>query len=70
MILQRLNISLLLFYLTLNLFPVFSYSNTIIVSKNGPVRTITEAINLANNFDIILIKPGEYSEGNIIVDKK
>jgi len=70
MIPQILNISLLLFYLTLNLFPGFSYSKTIIVSKYGPIKTITEAIQLVNDFDTIIIKSGEYSEGNIIVDKK
>lgn len=57
----------LLFIFILNL-PVSS--QTIIVSKNGPVITITEAINLANDFDTIIIKPGEYAEGNIIINKK
>jgi nitrous oxidase accessory protein len=70
MILQRLNISVLLFYLTLNLISVFSYSKTITVSKAGPVRTITQALNLVNDYDTILIKAGEYSEGNIIIDRK
>lgn len=70
MIIQRINISVILFFLALFLFPVFSYSNIITVSKDGSVRTITEALSLANDYDTILIKPGEYSEGNIIVDKK
>ncbi len=43
---------------------------TIQVSPNGKIKTITEAIQLANDFDTIRIKPGVYSEGNIIVDKK
>ena len=47
-----------------------TFSKIIIVSKDGPVTTISEAIKLANDFDTILIKSGEYSEGNIIVDKK
>lgn len=61
-----LSIALILFtsYLT----P--SVSKTIIVSPNGSIKTITEAINMANDYDTILIKAGNYSEGNIIVDKK
>lgn len=70
MITQRINISVILFFLALFLFPVFSYSNTITVSKDGSIRTITEALSLANDYDTILVKPGEYVEGNIIVDKK
>lgn len=45
-------------------------SKTIQVSRNGSTKTITEAISLANDYDTILIKTDEYSEGNIIVDKK
>jgi nitrous oxidase accessory protein len=56
--------------LLLTLFSTYTLSNTITVSKNGPVTTILEAINIANDFDIIIIKKGEYAEGNIIVDKK
>ena len=52
------------------LFSSFTFSKEIIVSQSGSINTITEAINLANDFDTILIKPGEYAEGNIIVDKK
>jgi nitrous oxidase accessory protein len=40
------------------------------VSPNSILATITEAIKIANDFDTIIIKAGEYSEGNIIVDKK
>lgn len=70
MIIQRINISVILFFLALFLFPVFSYSNIITVSKDGSVRTITEALSLANDYDTILVEQGEYAEGNIIVDKK
>jgi nitrous oxidase accessory protein len=52
------------------LFPSLTFPNEIIVSQSGSINTITEAINLANDYDTILIKPGEYAEGNIIVDKK
>lgn len=41
----------------------------IIVSKTGQVTTIHKAVELAKDFDVILIKPGHYSEGNIIVNK-
>ena len=70
MILQRKNNSVILFLFALVLFSVFSYSKTITVSKDGPLSTIIEAISLANDYDTILIKAGEYSEGNIIVDKR
>ena len=56
--------------LLLTLFSTYTLSNTITVSKDGPIKTITEAIRLANDYDTIIIKPGEYTEGNIIVDKK
>jgi nitrous oxidase accessory protein len=51
-------------------FSSLTFCNTIIVSKDGQVRTIAAAIKLAIDYDTITIKPGEYSEGNIIVDKK
>jgi nitrous oxidase accessory protein len=50
--------------------PILALSKTIQVSPNGSIRTITEAINLANDYDTILIKHGEYAGGNIVVDKK
>ena len=59
-----------LLILILIYFPCSSFTKSIIVSKEGVVKTIKEAINLANDYDTILIKPGEYAEGNIIVDKK
>jgi nitrous oxidase accessory protein len=45
-------------------------SKTITVSKDGPIKTIKEALQLAKDFDEIIIKPGIYKEGNIVVDKK
>ncbi len=56
--------------LLLIFFPSSSFSYSIIVSKEGVVKTITEAIHIANDYDTILIKSGEYAEGNIIVNKK
>ncbi len=47
-----------------------AFCHTITVSPIGSTKTITAAISLASDYDTILIKPGEYSEGNIFVDKK
>ncbi|MCU0364514.1 MAG: right-handed parallel beta-helix repeat-containing protein [Ignavibacteriaceae bacterium] len=47
-----------------------TFSKEMIVSQSGSINTITKAINLANDYDTILIKPGQYAEGNIIIDKK
>jgi nitrous oxidase accessory protein len=60
----------LLFLFVCISFSSISLSKQIIVSQSGSINTITEAINLANDFDTIIIKKGEYAEGNIIVDKK
>lgn len=57
--------SLIIFLINLS-----ASAQTIIVSKTGTIKTITEAINLANDYDTLIIKPGEYFEGNIIIDKK
>ena len=45
-------------------------SKTIQVSPSGSIKSITEAINLANDYDTIRIHPGVYAEGNIFIDKK
>jgi len=45
-------------------------AQTIIVSKTSRIKTISEAVNLANDYDTLIIMSGEYSEGNIIIDKK
>lgn len=41
----------------------------IIVSKEGPVKTIRQAIEIADDNDVIIIKDGVYAEGNFVVDK-
>ncbi|MBT8382388.1 MAG: nitrous oxide reductase family maturation protein NosD [Ignavibacteriaceae bacterium] len=46
-----------------------NFSETIIVSKSGKVKSISAALNLANDGDEILIEEGTYEEGNIIVKK-
>ena len=70
MILQKKNNSVSLFLLTFILLPTLTFSKTIVISKSSSVKTITEAIILANDFDTIRINPGVYAEGNIIIDKK
>lgn len=45
------------------------FAATITVCDDCEVKTIKAAIQQASDGDIILIKPGFYAEGNIIVDK-
>ncbi len=61
-----------IFFLILSLlffFPINHFSDTIIVSKNGKVNSISKAIQLAKHNDEIIIEEGTYAEGNIIVNK-
>ncbi|MBL7858763.1 MAG: nitrous oxide reductase family maturation protein NosD [Cyclobacteriaceae bacterium] len=44
-------------------------AKTIIVNPSGTVRSIKDAINLAQNGDTILVMRGVYREGNIILEK-
>ena len=44
-------------------------SSQIIVDKNGKIKTITEAISIAQDGDEIIVKAGEYKEGNILIGK-
>lgn len=44
-------------------------SNTIVVCAGCEVKSVQEAIVLANPFDTILIKEGRYQEHEIIIDK-
>ncbi|MBT8386812.1 MAG: nitrous oxide reductase family maturation protein NosD [Ignavibacteria bacterium] len=68
-IFAKLIISIGFLYLFFSLTTVSILAKEIIVSKTGKVTTIRKAIKLAENFDVILIKPGHYAEGNIIVNK-
>lgn len=47
-----------------------SFAKEIIVSKFSSIKSIKQAIQLANTNDTVIIKGGDYAEGNIIVDKK
>jgi len=47
-----------------------SFSKQLLVSQNGPLKSIKEALALSNDSDTLIIKNGHYAEGNIVVDKK
>jgi nitrous oxidase accessory protein len=66
----RLISNIVIFLLLIFILIVPTYAETIIVSKNNTIVTITDAIKIAKDFDTIIIKPGNYAEGNIIIDKK
>ena len=68
-IFENLIFSIGLLYLFLGLSTITILAKEIIVSKTGTITTIHKAIELAEDFDVILIKPGHYTEGNIIINK-
>ncbi|MGZ5192180.1 MAG: right-handed parallel beta-helix repeat-containing protein, partial [Flavisolibacter sp.] len=43
--------------------------NTIIVGKDQVITSLRKAVELAKDFDTILLKKGVYKEGNIIINK-
>ena len=51
------------------LFSTTLSARTIVVGKNEPVTSIRKAIEIAKDKDTILVKPGLYNEGNIIITK-
>lgn len=44
-------------------------ANTIIVGSNQPVRSLKKAIEIAHDYDSILLLPGIYKEGGIVLTK-
>jgi nitrous oxidase accessory protein len=46
-----------------------AYSNSITVSNKGKIKSIKEAISMSQPGDTILVKPGIFQEGNIIIEK-
>src|SRR4029078_5433023 len=44
-------------------------SRTIIVGKNLPIYSLKKAIELAKDKDTILLQPGTYKEGGVIIRK-
>ncbi|KAB2852276.1 MAG: nitrous oxide reductase family maturation protein NosD, partial [Ignavibacterium sp.] len=45
------------------------YADKIIVDKNTAVNSVSKAIEIAKPYDEIIIKSGNYKEGNIIITK-
>ena len=68
-IFNKLIISIGLLYFFLGLSTTSILAKEIIVSKTNKITTIHKAIELAEDFDVILIKPGHYTEGNIVINK-
>lgn len=50
-------------------FAVDSFGKVIRVGKDQPISTITKGIQVAKQGDTLLVSPGIYKEGNIIVEK-
>ena len=46
-------------------FCLISNAKTITVGKTYPVKTIKQALALANDGDTVLVTPGIYKEGNL-----
>lgn len=44
-------------------------AKTIVVGKNEAIKSIKKAVEIAQNGDVILVKPGRYKEGNISIEK-
>jgi nitrous oxidase accessory protein len=57
------------FAIVIILFAGNCFAKTITVGANQPVKTLKQAIALAKDKDSILLQPGIYSEGNIILTK-
>jgi nitrous oxidase accessory protein len=51
------------------LFTAITAANTIVVGKSKPVSTLHKALELAKDKDSILVEPGIYKEGNILITK-
>ncbi len=58
-----------IYFLLSILFPNFTLAEKIIVDKNSSINSIKKAIQLAKDYDEIVINSGNYAEGNIIIDK-
>lgn len=60
----QLQLTVLLFLAGISL-----WANTIVICKDCNVKSISEAVNIASDFDTLLIKKGIYKEFNILIDK-
>ncbi len=45
------------------------YAETITICPDCTVNSVSEGINLASDYDTLLIKKGRYKEFNILIDK-
>jgi nitrous oxidase accessory protein len=59
----------LFFFCLFFLSPSLLISNTLVVSPTGKIQTLKIAIQAAQSGDTILVKPGTYKEGNLIIEK-
>jgi nitrous oxidase accessory protein len=64
----RKKIILVLFLLALS-FPFLTQSATLTVKKNSPLASIQRAVELANQFDTILVYSGVYFEKTLLIKK-
>lgn len=59
----------ILFFCLFFIIPALLISKTIVVSPKGNIRSLKAAISLAEAGDTVLVKPGMYREGNLIIKK-
>lgn len=50
--------------------PTVIFGKQIVVSQNGNIKTISEALKIAKDGDEIVVENGVYKEANLVVDKK
>lgn len=55
---------------SLLLLPSFLFSQSLVVDQKGEIRSLKVAISKASPGDTILVKPGHYKEGNILITKQ
>ncbi len=58
-----------LFFMLLFLAKTVLYAETITICPDCTVNSVSEGINLASDYDTLLIKKGRYKEFNILIDK-
>lgn len=58
-----------LFFCLLFLLPSLLISKTIVVSPKGKLQSLKIAISMAEPGDTVLVKPGTYREGNLVIKK-
>jgi nitrous oxidase accessory protein len=64
-----LKLRILLFLLVFSFAHRKGVSKTVVVSQQGAITTIKEAVARSVSGDTILVKSGKYHEGNILIDK-